>query len=192
MSSSDPAFFAPALSAAALRAPILRTGARPVLVALAAAIALAACTVQPLYGPTPTGQTVVTVVSSIAIDPVDTRVAQQIRNALIFNLDGGNEPSAPLFRMKLTVTSAESALGVTPIEAAPAYSLTVSATYEVTSVATSQIVLRGTSRGTASYDRTNQEYANTRAHLDAEDRAAALAADDIRVRLAVAAAKGTL
>ena len=124
--------------------------------------------------------------------PAYLQIAQQVRNALIFNLDGGTEPTGALFRMKLTVTSAQSALGVTPIEAAPAYSLTVSATYEVTSVATRQIVLRGTSRGTASYDRTNQEYANTRSHLDAEDRAAALAADDIRLRLAIAAAKGTL
>ncbi len=178
MSSSDPAFFGRAM--------------RGALVASAAAIALAACTVQPLYGPTPTGQAVVTTVASIGIEPADTRVGQQIRNALIFDLDGGDEPANPLFHMKLIVTSAESALGVTPIEAAPSYSLTVSATYEVTSVATGQIVLRGTSRGTASYDRTNQEYANTRAHLDAEDRAATLAADDIRIRLAAAAAKGIL
>ena len=74
--------------------------------------------------------------------------------------------------MKLVVSSAESALGVTPIEAAPAYSITVSATYEVTSIATGEIVLRGTSRGTASFDRITQIYANTRARLDAENRAA--------------------
>jgi LPS-assembly lipoprotein len=94
--------------------------------------------------------------------------------------------------MRLFVSSAESALGVTPIEAAPAYSVTVSATFEVKTVATGEIVLRGTSRGTASFDRVSQIYANTRARLDAENRAAALAADDIRIRLASAAAKGTL
>lgn len=180
MSSSDRAFFA---FARFTRVPA---------VLIAAVLALAACTVQPLYGPTPTGQAVVTAVSRVAIDPVNDRVSQVVRNALIANLDSGNEPAAPLYRMKLVVTSAESALGVTPIETAPAYSLTVAASYEVTSVATGQIVLRATSRGLATYDRINQEYANTRAHLDAEDRAAALAADDIRIHLAAAAAKGRL
>ena len=160
--------------------------------AAAGAFILSACTVQPLYGPTPNGSTVTAAVSQVAIDMVDTRVAQVVRNKLIFDLDGGREPTTALYRMKLTVSSAESALGVTPIEAAPAYSLTVQATYELTSVATGQIILRGTSRGTASFDRVTQGYANTRARLDAEDRAATEAADDIRIRLATAAAKGTI
>jgi LPS-assembly lipoprotein len=168
----------------------LRHAVRPT--AVAAALFLSACTVQPLYAPAPNGAAVTTKFAEIAIDTVDTRVAQVVRNQLIFDLDGGSEPTAAVYRMKLVVTSAESALGVTPIETAPAYSLTVSATYEVTSLATGQIVLRGTSRGTASFDRITQEYANTRARVDAENRAAALAADDIRIRLAAAAAKGTL
>jgi len=160
--------------------------------AIAGALVLAACTVQPLYGPTPTGTTVTTAVGQIAIDPVDTRVAQELRNRLIFDLNGGQQPATPIYRMRLVVSSAESALGVTPVEAAPAYSLTVSATYEVTSVSSGQIVLRGTSRGSASFDRVTQIYANTRALLDAQDRAAAVVADDIHIRLAAAAAKGTL
>jgi LPS-assembly lipoprotein len=181
MSSSEPAF-------AALRP--LRT--RSALVAALALLALAGCTVQPLYGTAPSVQAVPATISRIAISPVDTRVAQQVRNALIFKLDGGSEPSNPTYQMTLIVTSAQTALGVTPIEAAPSYSLTVSATYEVKSVATGQVVMRDTSRGTASYNRTMQEYANRRAQLDAEDRAAAVAAEDIRLRLATAAAKGTL
>jgi LPS-assembly lipoprotein len=182
MSSSEPAF------AARFRARRVR-GA---MVAMAALVALAGCTVQPLYGNGPTGQAVPTTISRIAIAPVDSRVAQQVRNALIFKLDGGTEPSSPAYRMTLVVTAAQTALGVTPIESAPSYSLTVSATYEITSVATGKIVLRDTSRGSASYNRTMQEYANDRARLDAEDRAAEVAAEDIRLRLATAAAKGIL
>jgi LPS-assembly lipoprotein len=165
---------------------------RAAVAALGAALVLAACTVQPLYGPTATGQAVSTHLAAIAIDPVDERVAQQVRNALIFSLSGGVEPATPVYRMKIIVASAESALGATPIETAPSYSLTVSATFAVTSVATGQIILRDTIRASATYDRSNQEYANTRAELDAENRAAALVADQIRIRLAVAAAKGTL
>jgi LPS-assembly lipoprotein len=166
------------------------TPIRAFLAAVAGALVLAACTVQPLYGPSPTGTAVSTALARIVIDPVDNRVGQELRNKLIFDLAGST--TAPVYRMKLTVSSAESALGVTPVESAPAYSLTVSATYAVTSISTGEIVLRGTARGTASFDRVSQIYANTRARLDAENRAAALAADDIRVRLAAAAAKGTL
>lgn len=171
------------------RAPrhVVRRG----LLALGAVLALSACTVQPLYGPTPTGQAVTDALDRIAIDPVETRVAQEVRNRLIFDLGGGKQNS-PAYRMKLTVTASESALGVTPVESAPTYSITVSATYEVRSLATDEIVLRATSRGIASFDRISQVYANTRARLDAENRAASLAATDIRIRLAAAAATGTI
>jgi LPS-assembly lipoprotein len=181
MSSSDPKLFP---------SRILSTRIVRFIVAIAGAVILAACTVQPLYGPSPAGSAVSTALARIVIDPVDNRVGQELRNKLIFDLGGST--TAPVYRMKLVVSSAESALGVTPVEAAPAYSLTVSATYEVTNIGTGDIVLRGTSRGTASFDRVSQIYANTRARLDAEDRAAGLAADDIRVRLAGAASKGTL
>jgi LPS-assembly lipoprotein len=161
------------------------------VVAIGAAIALSACTVQPLYGPTPTGEAVTTALDRITIDPVDTRIAQEVRNRLLFVLGGGRQASAA-YRMKLTVTAAESALGVTPVETAPTYSITVSATYEIRSLATDEIVLRGTSRGIASFDRITQVYANTRAKLDAENRAAVQAATDIRIRLAAAAANGII
>lgn len=176
MSLSDPAS-RPALPGRAMVAALL-------------AVLLGACTVQPLYGPTPTGEAVSGALERIAIDPVDTRVAQEVRNRLIFDLGADKQSAA--YRMKLTVTAAESPLGVTPVEAAPTYSITVSATYEIRSVASGEIVLRGTSRGIASFDRINQVYANTRARIDAENRAAALAATDIRIRLAAAAAKGTI
>ncbi len=164
---------------------------KAILVAFSMAFALAGCTVQPLYGPTPTGRTVTAALDQITIEPVETRIAQEVRNKLLFELGGGRH-SAPLYTMKLLVTASESALGVTPVQSAPTYSITVAATYEVVSVATGQIVLRGTSRGIASFDRVNQIYANTRAKLDAENRAAADAATDVRIRLAAAAAKGVI
>jgi LPS-assembly lipoprotein len=168
-----------------------RRAVRAFVVAVCAAFTLAACTVQPLYGPTPTGEAVTTALDRISIDPVDTRIAQEVRNRLLFVL-GDGQRAAPAYRMKLTVTAAESALGVTPIETAPTYSITVSATYEVRSLETDDIVLRGTSRGSASFDRITQVYANTRAKLDAENRAAVQTATDIRIRLAAAAANGII
>jgi LPS-assembly lipoprotein len=157
-----------------------------------ALMVLSACTVQPVYGPTPSGAAVPSVLSSIAVDPVDRRTAQIVRNEMLFDLGGGAQPANPVYRVKLVTTTNETALGITREQSAPVYSLTVAATYEVTKVSDGDIVLRATSRGTASYTRVNQIFANVRARRDAEETAARAAADDIRIRLAAAAARGVL
>ena len=88
--------------------------------------------------------------------------------------------SDPLYRMKLNVSTRQVGLGITTIESAPVYSIIVTATYEIVKIETGVLVLKGTARGTASYNRVNQVYANTRAKIDAENRAAEAAAMDIR------------
>ena len=165
------------------------------LFAVAATLALAACTVQPLYTATPAGQagpTVGATLTQVALEPADDRVSQELRNRLIFLLYGGGEPGPAQYRMRMPVTSTEGELGVTPVESASALSVTVAATYQLTSAATGEIVLRATERSTATYDRTNQAFANTRAKLDAENRAAGQVAEGIHLKLAAAAARGVI
>ena len=170
-----------------------RKAGHVILLAAIAAMALAACTVQPLYAPTAAGTSVAAALGDIYILPSGDRVGQEVRNQLIFALNGGKgQPSNARYRMKLSVSSSANALGVNPISKAPAYSMHVDATYELRSVADDKIVYRATSRQSASYDVVNQQYANDRAKRDAEDRAASLVADDIRIRLAAIAAKGTI
>ncbi|MBN8993844.1 MAG: hypothetical protein J0H63_07790 [Rhizobiales bacterium] len=162
------------------------------LVAAAAMAMLGACTVQPVYAPQyalgTTGKSAS--LTNVAIDPVSDRVGQVVRNKLMFGLNGGPSVANPVYRLRLVVSESEVALGVSNIQAAPTYSVTVSVTYELTRVGGTQILLRSTSRGSASYDRVNSAFANTRAKIDAENRAAEVVADDIRLRIAAAAAKG--
>ena len=169
-----------------------RSAGRASLFALLAALALAACTVQPLYGTATQsgGRSVQDTMTQIAVDPVDTRVAQEVRNKLIFGLNGGAQPASPLYRLHLTVTSVDIPLGINDVDAAPSYAVSVSATYDLTLLATGALVLHGTTQGQATYDRVNQVFANVRAHVDAERRAATSVADGIRIRVAAAAAKG--
>jgi LPS-assembly lipoprotein len=168
-----------------------RTG-RSVFVAGVLALLLAACTAQPLYGPSYSGQAVTSALDRITIDQVDTRVGQQVRNKLLFELNDRGIASSPTHRMHLVVTEDESPLGVTPVESAPAYAVIVTATYTIISIEDGEIALRETRRASASYDRVNQVYANVRARRDAENRAAASVANDIRIRLAAAAARGVI
>jgi LPS-assembly lipoprotein len=159
------------------------------LLAIAVTAGLAACTVQPVYAPGPSGASAPAVLSHIVIDPVGDRVGQVVRNKLIFALTGGGKGGDPLYQMHLTTNVSEAALGLNRIDSAPTYAVTVAVTYEVSKIGTDEILIRNTSRGTASYDRVNQVFANVRAKIDAENRAAAVAADDIRLRLAAAAAR---
>ena len=160
------------------------------IVAIAASLWLSACAVQPVYGPGTTGDSVSQILRSIDIDPVDTRVAQEVRNKLIFHLTGGGGVVDPQYRMILRVTSASTALGISREGSAPVYSVTVTASYTIIENSTGDVVLRQTARGTASYDQYSQNFANIRARRDAENRAAAQAADEIRIRVAAATMAG--
>jgi len=146
--------------------------------------------VQPVYAPGPTGGVSAPgILSHIVIDPVNDRVGQVVRDKLIFALTGGGRGGEPIYQMHLTTTVTETGLGLNRIDTAPTYAVTVTVTYEVSKIGGREILIRNTSRGTASYDRVSQAFANARARLDAEDRAAAVAADDIRLRLAAVAAR---
>jgi LPS-assembly lipoprotein len=158
-----------------------------------ALLVVSACSVQPLYGTSPAGVAVSSALSAIIVDPVDTEVAQELRNRLLFDISGGSgSTAAPLYKLDMIVDSSEIALGVTPVQTSPAYSVTVTATYQVTRINTGEIVYRATTRQSASYDRVNQAFANERAKADAESRAASLAADDIHLSLSAAAATGRI
>ena len=160
----------------------------PALVVLLAATLLAAgCTIQPVYGPAPNGRAAGPALASIAIDPVNDRVAQVVRNKLIsgFGSDGG---ASPVYRMHLTVSSTATALGIGAAGSSPTNQVAVQVTYLLTRIGSDEVVLKSASRATASYDVLNQGFANVRAKIDAENRAGETAADQIRIRVAAALA----
>jgi LPS-assembly lipoprotein len=166
-----------------------RGAARAILFALAAGL-VSACTIQPVYGPVAGGGPVAAALRGVSIDPVDDRVGQVVRNRLLFGLNGGTNNTAPVYAMHLTVTDTEAPLGIGATGASPTNSVTVGVTYEVTKIGSKEIVVqRYTVRASASYAVVNQAFANTRAKIDAEDRAATSAADEIRIRVATALAK---
>jgi LPS-assembly lipoprotein len=167
-----------------------RFGAIGVLVA---ALALGACSVQTLYGPTnfTEGSAVQSTLTRISVSEVTDRVGQQVRNRVIFQMAGGKAITNPLYNMTLSVTSREIGLGITVTEASPVYSIIVQATFTVTKVGTGEVLVTGTAGANASYNYVNQIYANTRAKLDAEDRAAEQVGNQIATRVAAAIAAGS-
>lgn len=157
------------------------------IVALAIlALAVAGCTVRPLYSDAGTGlgaaPGVAARLSSVSVSEPATREGQEVRNRLIFLLGrGAGEPADPAYRMQLTVSSRVIGAAVVQIGSVaqePTSSVvTITATYNLVDIASGQTVLRGARSANASYDVPRQQFASLRAQRSAEDRAAREAAE---------------
>jgi LPS-assembly lipoprotein len=173
---------------------VTRLMRRAALAGLVAAAALAsACTVRPLYSNAPlsAGSEVgaAAELASIAIKPVNSRYAQQVRNNLIFAFTGGaGQPATPAYTLNLIVTElVESAavIQVTTNEDEPtAGTVTLTASYTLTDTKTGKQVGSGRRSISSSFDRPRQEFASYRAQRDAENRAARELSDLLRLSIA--------
>lgn len=140
---------------------------------------LAGCQAQPLYG-SMTGQK-----QSVSVSAADSRVEQVVRNELVLGFGGEQQDSA--YQLDLTVTSGVS--GILPggldneFSAARA---TVTASYALKSVATGETLRTGSRFADAQLDLPSQQFAQVRAQLDAEDRAARSVAALVRADVAAA------
>ncbi|CAM5422405.1 hypothetical protein MAUB1S_07163 [Mycolicibacterium aubagnense] len=172
---------------------------RAALFGLLAGVALvSACQVRPLYSnqPLSTGSTVGAreELASIAVKPVSSRYAQQVRNNLIFALTGGGErPNAPAYSLTLSVT--ESVISTASIQVAKdqdqptAGTVIMTAAYTLTDAKTGKAVANGQRSISSSFDKPSQEFASYRAQIDAENRAARELAELLHLALAQDLAK---
>jgi LPS-assembly lipoprotein len=159
---------------------------------------LSACTLEPLNSSRPDGQlaknsessTTKDIMASLTVDPVNTRVAQQVRNNLLFELNGGQIRPGGQYKVKLKVNIASRSLAVESDSLSPtAAQIAVTVDYVLTSKTSGRPVAGGKRRGVASFDKTPQSFANERAERDAENRAAKDVARQLRLAIAQAVVK---
>jgi len=161
---------------------------RPALLVVAA-LMLASCQVRPLYAPEASEAGAPARLAAVQIKPVTTREAQQVRNQLVFLLNGGaGEPDQAPHAVSLAVTAATTGLLATPVattdDSVPtAATVTMTALYTITDTASGETVARGKRQAVASYDRPRQEFAALRAERDAQDRAARELAEHLRAAI---------
>ncbi len=163
-----------------------------VLALLAAAALVSACTVRPLYSDASlqTGAVPGSNVGlrSIAIEPVNTRYGQQLRNDLIFLFNGGaGQPDGAKYKMTLNasvIVLNEAVVSVDNENRATAATLHMTADYVLVDLATGKPVAKGSRTIPSSYDQPSQEFATLRARRDAEDRAARELAELLRLDVA--------
>jgi LPS-assembly lipoprotein len=159
---------------------------RPLLAALVvtAALSLAGCGIEPLYGTTAGGSRVGAVMAGIDVTPIPGRVGQRLRNELIFANTGGSAPPAQS-NYKLDIVIKESLISelvqITGNAQGQVYEL--DATFKLITH-DGRVVLEGTATSHAALERFQTIFSNVRARVDAENRAASTVAESIKVRVA--------
>jgi LPS-assembly lipoprotein len=180
-----------------MSSPDRRRAALFVLLA-AGALGVSGCTVRPLYSDSSIETGAIAGASTgqrqIYVEEVRTRYGQDLRNNLIFLLNGGAaQPAEPRYRMALNASvyvTDEAAVSVVNENRPTAALLQMSADYVLTDTGTGEVVARGARSVTSSFDHPAQEFANMRARRDAEDRAARELAEMLRLDVAQRLKKG--
>ena len=160
------------------------------MVAALAALALSACTVQPLYGPIGTDAPLTAELQAVAVDPIPDRVGHYVRNELIFALNGTGSEVPPRYRLMVSLKErVQTPILDTVTGRATSATVIVDAEYRLINIADETVITKGVAFGVASYDRFSNRLANVRAARDGEIRDAKVIADMIRTRVATALSK---
>lgn len=159
---------------------------------LSCVLLLSACQVRPLY--LSAGSSIPITADLTAIDvEIDSQaeVAQQaLLNALVFALRDGASLSEERYKLSILLTKRSQRVAVEEFQEVPnAYFVELVASFTLLDNTTRRTLLTGQSFSNSSYDFSTQRFANIRAERDADQRAAAVIAKDIQVRLAAYFAK---
>jgi len=158
---------------------------RPLLAALAvtAALGLAGCGFQPLYGTTAGGSRLGAVMAGVDVTPIPGRVGQRLRNELIFENTGGGAAAPATYKLDIVIRESliNELVQISVNAKGEVYQL--DATFRLIS-RDGRVVLEGKATSRASFERFQTIFSNVRAQVDAENRAARTVADTIRTRIA--------
>ncbi len=172
---------------------------------LLAALALTGLTAgcfQPLYGEKAAGGSGVgDKMSTVEVAPVFapngtrlSRVSGEVRNELMYALTGGGAAGTPSYRLEIKLDSSLRSV-IVDINTArtDVQNYGIDAVYTLVEVGTGKKVVTGSTFSRVSYNIPGQEqrFAGDRGLRDAENRAAKVIADNIRLRLASYFTAGT-
>ncbi len=155
------------------------------LLAGLAALALAGCGFQPLYGGTTAGGARLSeVMAGVEITPIPGRVGQKLRNELIFANTGGGNAAQTRFRLDIAVKESitDQLVQITGDATGQVYQL--DAAFKLVDVSRNTVIFQGKAISRAPYNRFQEVFANVRARYDAENRAARTISESIKTQVA--------
>jgi LPS-assembly lipoprotein len=150
--------------------------------ALTALLPLAACGFQPVYGTGPAGTPRASIIGPVEIEQIDGRLGHFVKDELdrLFAVDrrAAGEPR----RLEISVSEVAGDIGLRTDASATRSDLQVRANYRL--IATDgEPVVSGNIDVVVSYDIPGQPYADIAAQMDAQQRAASVLAERLRVDL---------
>lgn len=151
------------------------------LFALAAALLVSACGLQPLYSGGGSGP-VATTLSRIEVAPIEGKAGWLVANALRDRLMRSSEP--PLYRVEIKLDDQVTALGVRRDDTVTRERRVVRARYQLIELGRGTVVLDGTAGSDVGLDVVGSDYATLAAENTALERLAPIVADEIVARLA--------
>ncbi len=165
--------------------PWRRLGAPAVIIATS--LGLSGC-LTPLYGSL--NGRLVGELQAVAVDPIPDRLGHYLQDQLITDLNGTGSHPVPKYRLSVaTRERVQTALVDVVTRRASAATVVIEADYVLTPVGGDAPVTKGTVTMAATYNRSEQRFANIRAAQDAEIRDARTLADQISIRVSSALAE---
>ena len=162
-----------------------RSGRLTAAVAVGCALILSGCNVRPLYGPTAlTDQSLGMTLSDVDVAPIKGRVGQKVRNDLLFLMNGG-DGGGGTYMVNLQVDERYTNTITRTVSGLPGgRNIKLNVDYTLKKVGEPKVLTSGTVTRIASFDYFNQRFANDRATIDAENRAAREIAEEINIQVA--------
>lgn len=133
------------------------------------------------------GSTTASVIDELAqidIPPAQNRVGQRLRNELLFAFNGGGTGVGDTYRLTLNLQERTEGIIVRRNRESDSNIYSLRANFTLVDVTSGKVLHGGSGIARASYDRSDQIFANERAAIDAENRAARSLAEIIKTRVA--------
>ena len=149
------------------------------------------CGFHPLYGPTASGANLSDVMKAVDVATIPSRPGQRLRNELIFGTTGGNAALPPIYRLDVALRELTRNTLVTSQGLPTGQVVQLDAEFRLVRIKDNETVFKGYSTSEASYNLAGvtglagTSYGDTRAAIDAENRAARSLADTMKTRLAM-------
>jgi LPS-assembly lipoprotein len=150
---------------------------------MTAAMSLAGCGIQPLYGTAAGGSRLAAAMAGVDVTPIPGRVGQRVRNELIFENTGGSGQTGTTYKLDIVIKESLTNELVKISGDAKSQVYELDATFKLISN-DGRVVLEGKATSRAPYERFETIFSNVRARYDAENRAARTVAESIKVRIA--------
>ena len=152
------------------------------ILALTLCLVLAACGLKPMYAGGSSGA-VAAGLGTVQVAPIPERAGWLVRSALVDRL--GGEAGSPAYRLEVELDDDLTAFGIRGDSAVTRERRTLRARYRLVDLTTGEVVLDATAGSDSGIDIVSSEYATVAAEQTAQERLAAVVADQMIARLAL-------